>query len=82
MWLWWAASANFFLGLVMVLSTRWGGVAQKEEVILVLMTYALMFVVMLVGGRKPKFGRGIYVTHLLWIAQISWGIWAIFTDMN
>ena len=74
MWLWWAATSNLFLGMVMVLSLRSSLLAQKEVIILVLMTYILMYFVMVFGGKKPKYGRGIYVTHILWLAQITWGL--------
>ena len=77
MWLWWTASANLFIGLVMLLATRWSLDIQKEITILVLIVYIIMYIVMLLGGKKPKFGRGIYITHALWMAQIAWGIWVI-----
>lgn len=77
MWLWWAASTNLFLGLTMILSVRWEASAQKEVILLVLLTYVIMYLVMLIGAKKPKYGRGIYVTHFLWLAQIGWGAWLI-----
>ncbi len=78
LWLWWAATSNLFLGLVMVLSTRWSDLAQKEVAILAVATYVLMYLVLIIGGRKPKYGRGIYVAHILWLFQIGWGLWVIF----
>ena len=77
MWLWWAATSNLFLGAVMVLATRWEAAVQKEVILLVLGTYVLMYLVMLFGARKPRYGRGIYVTHFLWLGQIAWGAWAL-----
>ena len=77
LWLWWASTSNLFLGIVMILSSRWHETAQKEVIIVAITTYAIMYLVMIIGGRKPKYGRGIIVTHALWILQISWGIWAI-----
>lgn len=74
LWLWWAATANLFLGMIMCLATRWGEAIQKEVILLVLVTYGIMYLVMFLGARRPKYGRGIYITHLLWIAQITWGI--------
>ena len=77
MWLWWAATSNLFLGLTMVISSRWPKEIQKEIIVLVLITYSLMYTVMLFGGKKPKYGRGIYVTHILWLSQIAWGLYTI-----
>ena len=77
LWLWWAASSNLFLGLIMILSTRWDEKAQKEVIILAIITYVIMYLIMLFGGKKPKYGRGVIVTHALWILQITWGLWAI-----
>lgn len=77
LWLWWAASANLFLGFIMILSRRWGDSAQKEVILLVTTTYIIMYLVMIFGGKKPKYGRGIIVTHALWLLQIVWGIWVI-----
>lgn len=79
LWLWWAASSNLFLGLIMILATRWEEKAQKEVIIMTLITYLIMYVVMIVGAKKPKFGRGIITTHFLWIIQIAWGLWSIFS---
>lgn len=76
LWLWWATSANLFLGSVMMLSTRWGHQAQREVTLAAVAVYAVMYLVMIFGGKKPKYGNGIYVTHGLWIAQITWGLWA------
>lgn len=77
MWLWWAASTNFFLGGIMVLASRWENGIQREIIYLTLITYIIMYLVMIFGAKKPKYGRGIFVTHLLWLGQISWGIWSV-----
>ena len=77
MWLWWAATTNAFLGAVMLLSLRWPEAVQREVVVGVVAVYVVMWVVLLVGGRGPRFGRGVYVCHGLWISQIAWGGWAL-----
>ncbi len=79
MWLWMAASCNLFLGATMMLSTRWNTLAQQEVAFLCVVTYAILYAVMIMGGRKPKFGRGIHFTHVLWLGQMAWGIWVIIT---
>lgn len=75
LWLWWAATMNLFVGVVMLLATRWEAVVQKEIILAVVGIYVLMYLVMVFGGRKPKYGSGIYVTHVLWLIQIAWGIY-------
>lgn len=75
LWLWWAATMNLFVGVVMLLATRWEKVVQQEIILAVVGIYVLMYLVMVFGGRKPKYGSGIYVTHVLWLIQIVWGIY-------
>jgi hypothetical protein len=77
LWLWWAATGNCFLGAVMLLATRWPPEAQREVCICVIALYAIMYVVCVAGGRKPPWGRGVYSLHVLWPAQIAWGVWAL-----
>jgi hypothetical protein len=60
----------------MLLATRWPAAAQREVCIVVVGVYAAMNAVMVVGARKPRYARGIWVAHGLWIAQIAWGSWA------
>lgn len=77
LWLWWAASSNLFLGMIMILSTRWNEQIQKEVIMIAIGVYVIMYLVMIFGAKKPKYGRGIIVTHLLWIFQITWGSWTL-----
>ena len=77
LWLWWAASAQIFVGAVMLLVRRWPTEAQREVVLCALALYGAMYVSLVVGGRRPGFGRGVYVTHGLWLGQIAWGAWAL-----
>lgn len=74
LWLWWAAAANLFLGAAMVRAASWDIATQREVVVGALGVYAVMFVVLLVGGRGAKFGRGIWITAALWLAQLGWGV--------
>lgn len=79
LWLWWAATANAFLGAIMVLATRWPDEIQREVTIGVIVLYAVMYVVCTIGGRKrPPWGRGVVSLHVLWPAQMAWGLWALF----
>jgi hypothetical protein len=77
LWLWWAATTNLFLGIVMMLATRWPADVQREITIAVLVVYALMYVVCTIGGRRPHWGRGVWSLHFLWPAQMAWGVWAL-----
>jgi hypothetical protein len=78
LWLWWSATTNAFLGAVMMLASRWPSDIQREITIAVLGVYAIMYVVCILGGRKrPPWGRGVSSLHVLWQAQIAWGIWAL-----
>ena len=78
LWLWWAATGNAFLGAIMLLATRWPAEIQREVTIGVIGLYAVMYVVCVVGGRKrPPWGRGVHSLHVLWPAQMGWGLWAL-----
>lgn len=78
LWLWWAATSNAFLGAIMVLATRWPAEAQREVVIGVVVVYAIMYVVCAIGGRRrPPWGRGVVSLHVLWPAQMGWGVWGL-----
>jgi hypothetical protein len=77
LWLWWAASAQLFVGGVMLLARRWPLDAQRDVVACALVLYGAMYVALLVGGRRPGFGRGVFVTHALWLGQLGWGVVAL-----
>lgn len=78
MWLWWAASTNLFLGAIMVRAAGWPDQPQREVVIASLGVYGLMYVVMAVGMRPPKYSRrGAIALHVLWLAQIGWGSYTL-----
>ncbi len=78
LWLWWAATANAFMGAVMVLATRWPAVVQREVCVAVVALYAVMYVVCAIGGRsRPPWGRGALSIHVLWPPQMAWGLWAL-----
>jgi hypothetical protein len=77
LWLWWAAAGNLFLGFVMLRAVGWPPAIQRDVTIGAVGLYGIMYAVLLVGGRKPTYGRGVPMVHLLWIAQISWGGYAL-----
>jgi len=77
MWLWWAAIAQVFIGGVMLLATAWPMEAKQGVTAMVLVVYISMHLVLLLGARAPKYGSGIYVTHVLWIIQEAWAFLAL-----
>ncbi len=77
MWLWWAATTNGFVGAVMMLATRWPEAAQREVALCAFAVYAVLYVVLWVGGRGEKWGRGVPVVHGLWLAQLTWCAWGL-----
>ncbi len=77
LWLWWAATMNLFLGSIMLLATRWDEFVQKEICAVVAIAYSIMYLVLLFGGKKPKYGRGVFITHLLWLGQIAWALYVL-----
>lgn len=77
MWLWWAGAANGALGFIMVRAARWAPTMQRDVIVAALGVYVVLYVAMAVGARAPKYGRGVWVTHGLWVVQIAWGLYAL-----
>jgi hypothetical protein len=61
-----------------MLASRWDLAAQREVTIVAVAVYGVMYVVTIVGGRKPPWGRGVKSLHVLWPAQMAWGLWGPF----
>jgi hypothetical protein len=79
MWLWWAASTNLFLGAIMLRAASWSPEPQREVAIAIVAVYVLMYLVMAIGMRPPKYSwRGAVGLHVLWLLQIGWGGWSIY----
>ncbi|MEB3204356.1 MAG: hypothetical protein VKP57_06610 [Candidatus Sericytochromatia bacterium] len=77
LWLAWAGACNLCLGYLMVRAASWPDAVQHDVVAGTTGVYALMVVVLMVGGRGPAFGAGIPVVYALWLAQMAWGLWAL-----
>lgn len=77
LWLTWAGACNLCLGFLMVRAASWPEAIQQEVVAGTTGVYALMYGSLVVGGRGPAFGAGIPVVHVLWLAQLTWGLWAL-----
>ena len=80
MWLWWAAMTNLFLGAVMVRATRWPTEIQREVTLAAVGVYAVLWGAVIIGMRAPRYGRGRYALHPLWLGQIAWGLWSALSD--
>lgn len=76
MWLWWAAMTNLFLGVIMVRAASWPAAVQRDVTLAAVGVYAVLWLAVLVGLRGPRYGRGRYALHPLWLGQIAWGLWA------
>jgi len=63
----------------MVRAVDWPRAAQNDVVVAALFVYAVLYVAMAFGARAPRYGRGIWAVHGLWIGQIAWGLSALFT---
>ncbi len=78
LWVWWSASVNLFLGVVMILATRWPAAIQAEVCFSVVAVYALMWLVTILALRSPHYNRRglLAVILVMWPAQMVWGLWA------
>ncbi len=79
LWLWWATVTNTALGALMLAASSGSVYQQQVTCWVVLGVYAAMYLVLLVGARGPRYGRGVAVVHGLWLGQIGWAIWALAT---
>jgi hypothetical protein len=80
LWLWWAAATNAFLGAIMIRAATWPAPQQRDVAVGAIGVYAIMYVVVIVGARRPKYSpRGVAALHVLWLAQIGWGVWSVWT---
>jgi hypothetical protein len=77
MWMWWAALVNLFMGAVMVRAAGWPVAVQREVTLLAIGVYVIGWLCLVIGVRRPRYGRGIYALHPLWLAQAGWGVWAL-----
>lgn len=77
MWMWWAAMVNLFMGLVMVRAAGWPAAVQREVAVLAVGVYIFGWLCVVFGLRRPRYGRGIYALHPLWLGQAGWGAWAV-----
>jgi hypothetical protein len=78
-WLWWTAMTNLFLGFVMVRAVHWPTDIQRDVTLGAVGVYLIGWVAVLAGMRRPRYGRGMYALHPLWLAQIGWGLWSAFS---
>ena len=76
MWLAWVAMTNLFVGVVMVRAVAWPVSVQREVTLYAVGLYVLGEIGVIVGMRRPRYARGIYALHPLWLAQMGWGLWA------
>ena len=76
MWLWCTAITNLFLGAVMFRAADWPVEVQREVALFAVGVYFIGWIAVCVGMRRPRYGRGIYALHPLWLGQAAWGLWA------
>jgi hypothetical protein len=78
-WLWWAGATNLFLGVVLVRAVDWPAAIQREVALGAIAVYALMEVGLIAAHvrRRMPLGRGVWVTHGLWLGQLGWAVAAL-----
>jgi hypothetical protein len=79
LWLWWAATTNLFLGFVMVRAVHWAQDAQRDVSLGAFGVYFLMELALIIAHirRRIPLGRGVWVVHVMWWAQLGWAAVAI-----
>ena len=77
MWLWSAAMTTLFLGVVMVRAVDWPVRVQREVALYAVGVYLIGWLAVCAGMRRPRYGRGVYALHPLWLGQMAWGVWAV-----
>jgi hypothetical protein len=81
-WVWFSAILTFFLGVLMLLATRWNCVdAKKDVALMVVVVYALALLLAINCFRfTQRYDRnGLVALYILWPAQIAWGMYYVWT---
>lgn len=77
-WIYWAAITNLFLGVVMVIASRWSGEPQEVVTAAAVGVYVLSLLLGLGAMRSPRYKRAnVGWTLTLWVAQAAWGAYAL-----
>lgn len=82
MWLWWAAMTNLFMGVVMWRAAAWPVEIQREVTLYAIGVYFIGWMCVVIGCRKPRYARGIYALHPLWLGQIAWGAYGYWESLR
>ena len=76
-WMLWAASVNLSLGVIMMYASKWDIQAMRVVTLASVFGYVVVLGAAIMVKGDPKWGPGLYVGYVLWIAQIGWGVWGV-----
>ena len=80
MWMWWAAMTNLFMSAVMIRAAGWPAFVQREVTLFAVGVYLIGWLCVVFGMRRPRYGRGMYSLHPLWLGQAGWGVWSVWAS--
>ena len=74
-WLWWAVIGTGFYAGLNIVALDWPWAYARWVVYGNIYAYAFFEVLAIAAtANRKRWGVGIYVTHVLWIAQAGWGV--------
>lgn len=81
MWLWWAAITNVFMGVVMWRAAGWPVDVQREVTLYAVAVYFLGWLAVVFKMKSPRYARGRWALHPLWLGQMAWGLWGYWESL-
>ncbi len=76
-WLWWAIIGTGFFGAINLIATRWPLEYARWIAFGDVYAYGSFELLAIAASISRRYGRGITVSHFLWIAQTGWGIFTV-----
>ncbi|MFN0246828.1 MAG: hypothetical protein ACKV2T_07955 [Kofleriaceae bacterium] len=73
-WLWWAIIATAVLSALNWVAAGWPSEYARAIVMGDVAAYAAFEALAIAGSLSRRYGRGLYIAHVLWIGQAGWGV--------
>lgn len=76
-WLWWATIGSGFFGAINLLAADWPVAPARAVAWGDVYAYGAFEVLALGMTLSRRFGPGVWICHVLWLAQGGWGVWVL-----
>ena len=73
-WLWWATIGTGFFGVINLVAAGWPVEFARAIVYGNIYAYGSFELLAVAASWSGRYGKGINVSHALWIGQAGWGV--------